>query len=65
MARLARLVRDRLIGIRNVPHTLYGMQVRAFNGFNGNGAQHGYYFTFTIGSGPDPEGATYPPRPVP
>jgi hypothetical protein len=57
---LSRLIRDRLITIRNVPFTMYGMQDRFFNG-----GQHGYYFTFTIGHGPDPQGATYPPRPTP
>jgi hypothetical protein len=40
-------VRDRLIGIRNVPYTRYGMHSTFFNG-----ASHGYVFTFTIGSGP-------------
>jgi len=47
LARLARLIRDRLITIRNAPITNYGMQARFFNG-----GQHGYIFTFTIGNGP-------------
>jgi hypothetical protein len=47
LARIVRLIHDRLVTIRNAPYTLYGMQSRFFNG-----GQHGYIFTFTIGNGP-------------
>ena len=47
MARIVRLIHDRLITIRNAPYTLYGMARGEFDG-----GQHGLIFTFIFGNGP-------------